>query len=108
MTPSMGGSGSPYGFAKSGSDEDTSANFFAADKRMMEKNAYIQQAAAQAAQPAAAPAEAKSDNVNRGGDTHINNYNTQTAQEQGGSWAERLAGVFHLGKNVQYPYSPFG
>ena len=108
MTPSMGGSGSPYGFAKSGSDEDTSANFFAADKRMMEKTAYIQQAAAQAAQPAAAPAEAKSDNVNRGGDTHINNYNTQSAQEQGGSWAERLAGVFHMGKNVQYPYNPVG
>lgn len=40
---------SPYGFAKGGSDEDTAANFFASDKRMMD---------AQKAEPAPAPSPA--------------------------------------------------
>jgi hypothetical protein len=43
---SPAGGSNPYGFAASGSDEDTAANFFAADKRMQQ---------AQAARPTAAP-----------------------------------------------------
>jgi hypothetical protein len=43
---SPAGGSNPYGFAASGSDEDTAANFFAADKRMQQ---------AQAAKPTAAP-----------------------------------------------------
>jgi hypothetical protein len=43
---SPAGGSNPYGFAASGSDEDTAANFFAADKRMQQ---------AQAARPAPTP-----------------------------------------------------
>jgi hypothetical protein len=46
VASSPAGGSNPYGFAASGSDQDTAANFFAADKRMQQ---------AQAARPTAAP-----------------------------------------------------
>jgi len=50
VAPAPAGGSNPYGFAASGSSEDTAANFFAADQRMRQ----AQQA--QAARPAPAPA----------------------------------------------------
>jgi hypothetical protein len=50
---------SPYGFAQSGSYEDTSANFFAADKRMMAAQKMQQLQAAQ--QPAVMAASRQKD-----------------------------------------------
>jgi hypothetical protein len=53
VAPAPAGGSNPYGFAASGSSEDTAANFFAADQRMRQAQQAQQ---AQAARPAPAPA----------------------------------------------------
>lgn len=107
MLPSLG-SGSPFGFARSGSDEDTAANFFAADKRMQEKNNYLKQTAEQPLQQPTVQAKAKEETPNQNGPTINNHYHQKETQEQG-SWVDRLANMFPgLGKNVQYPFNPVG